>query len=268
MDSSITDSNSMPDVQGYEDTRRLAITRVGIKRIKAPVIVTDRPSEARHTVAEFDMSVHLPDDRKGTHMSRFTQLLNDNHGDAYSIANMARLHQQMLERLDSDAGTLRLTFPYFIEKFAPVTGQPGMMDYQIALQADTAGNSTTTTVEVSVPVTTLCPCSKEISRYGAHSQRSMITIAAVPQSTDGLYWEDLITDAEAQASAPLYSQLKRADEKFVTEHAYENPRFVEDLIRDVATVLNANRAIKHYDLEVENFESIHNHSAWARIARD
>lgn len=267
MDSTVIDTNPMPDVQAYADNRRLAIARVGIKRIKAPASVIDRAATAQHTVAEFDMSVFLPDDRKGTHMSRFTQLLNDHRGNAYSVANMATLHQQMLERLDSDAGTLRLEFNYFIEKFAPVTGQPGVMDYPIALQADTADGHTTTTVEVGVPVTTLCPCSKEISRFGAHSQRSLISINAVAADTDSFYWEDLITDAEQQASAQLYSQLKRADEKFVTEQAYENPRFVEDLIRDVATVLNDNPKVSQYSLEVENFESIHNHSAWAKIVR-
>ncbi len=261
----------MPDVQGYADSRQVAITRVGIKKIRSPVSVIDR-NQPQHTVADFAFSVFLPEDRKGTHMSRFTQLLNDYRSDTYSVANFAEIYREMLTRLDSEHGTITMQFPYFIEKHAPVTKLPGMMDYNIALQANGSdGDNVDTRITVDVPVTTLCPCSKEISRYGAHSQRSMISIDALidEQFLGGkgsFYWEDLIESAEQQASAQLYSQLKRADEKYVTEHAYENPRFVEDLIRDVAAELNKNSAIKSYNLEVENFESIHNHSAWAKIA--
>lgn len=257
----------MPDVQGYADSRQVAITRVGIKSIRSPVTVVDK-HQPQHTVADFAFSVYLPEDRKGTHMSRFTQLLNDYRPGVYSAASFAGIYQEMCSRLDSEAGTITMQFPYFIEKHAPVTKLPGMMDYNITLQAN--GNSSgdiDTRVTMDIPVTTLCPCSKEISRYGAHSQRSMISVDALIDDKEIFYWEDLIQSAEQQASAQLYSQLKRADEKFVTEHAYENPRFVEDLIREVATELNKNTAIKGYRLEVENFESIHNHSAWARIDR-
>ncbi len=255
----------MPDVQNYKDSRQLDITRVGIKSIKSPIIVRDK-SQAQHSVADFAMSVFLPQDLKGTHMSRFTQLVNDYRSSEITATNITAMHTEMLTRLESKIGTITMQFPYFIDKKAPVTGQSGMLDYNITLVANT-NNAGKTEIRVTtdVPVTTLCPCSKEISKYGAHSQRSVISINALVKDPQSFYWEDLITSAEEQASAQLYSQLKRADEKFVTEHAYENPRFVEDLIREVATVLNRNSAIESYELEVENFESIHNHSAWAQI---
>jgi len=257
----------MPDVQGYKDSRQLDITRVGIKAIRSPVIVRDK-NAAQHSVATFAMSVFLPQDLKGTHMSRFTQLLNDYRQFEISANSVTEIQTEMLQRLNATAGTLTIKFPYFIEKHAPVSGKPGMLDYNITLEANTGSDGTTETkVKTDIPVTTLCPCSKEISEYGAHSQRSVISINALLQPNSGFYWEDVITSAEQQASAQLYSQLKRADEKFVTEHAYDNPRFVEDLIREVATTLNANRSIHSYELEVENFESIHNHSAWAQILR-
>lgn len=257
----------MPDVQGYKDSRHVAINRVGIKSILAPVVVSDK-SEPQHSVADFAFSVYLPEDRKGTHMSRFTQLLNDYRTRVISAASFAEMYSEMLLRLDSDAGTITMTFPYFIEKHAPVTKLPGMMNYTIRLSASgNADGDIETRIKIDVPVTTLCPCSKEISRYGAHSQRSVISIDALLNPQSRFYWEDLIINAEEQASAQLYSQLKRADEKYVTEHAYDNPRFVEDLIREVAAVLNSNKHISTYTLEVENFESIHNHSAFAQIIK-
>ncbi len=258
---------AMPDVQGYSDQRHVAITRVGIKSIRSPITVSDKGAP-QPTVADFAFSVYLPEDRKGTHMSRFTQLLNDYRPSTYSAAGFANMYQEMLTRLDSTAGTITTTFPYFIEKEAPVTKLKGMMDYSITLQATGSNDGKVDTrVKIDIPVTTLCPCSKEISKYGAHSQRSVISIDALLADNNDFYWEDVITGAEAQASAQLYSQLKRADEKYVTEHAYENPRFVEDLIREVAVELNTNTHIKAYVLEVENFESIHNHSAWALIEK-
>lgn len=259
--------NGMPDVQSYEDLRHVAITRVGIKSIRAPVSVSDK-GQTQNTVATFAFSVYLPEDRKGTHMSRFTQLLNDYRPRVLSAANFSEMYSDMLGRLESDAGTISMEFPYFIEKLAPVTKLPGMMDYNLTLCATgNSGGEIETRIKLDIPVTTLCPCSKEISKYGAHSQRSVISINALLADKDQFNWEDLIISAEEQASAQLYSQLKRADEKFITEHAYENPRFVEDLIREVATVLNNNNGISAYDLEVENFESIHNHSAFAQIIK-
>ena len=257
----------MPDVQGYKDSRQLDITRVGIKSIRSPVIVKDK-SAPQHSVATFALAVFLPQDLKGTHMSRFTQLLNDFSEFEFTAHSIVEVQAAMLSRLESNSGTITMEFPYFIDKKAPVTGQSGMLDYNITIHANTHTDGTTeTTVKTDIPVTTLCPCSKEISNYGAHSQRSVISINALLQDGQNFYWEDLITSSEEQASAQLYSQLKRADEKFVTEQAYDNPRFVEDLIREVAAVLNTNNGIKSYALEVENLESIHNHSAWAQILR-
>ncbi len=258
---------AMPDVQGYKDSRQLDIHRVGIKAIRSPVIVRDK-SAPQHSVATCALSVFLQKDKKGTHMSRFTQLLNDYRQFEITSQSITEIQTEMLGRLESNAGTISIEFPYFIDKAAPVTGQTGMLDYNIKLQCNTLTDGTTETrVQTDIPVTTLCPCSKEISKYGAHSQRSVISINALLQDQHNFYWEDVIVSAEQQASAQLYSQLKRADEKFVTEHAYDNPRFVEDLIREVAAVLNDNKNIASYDLEVENFESIHNHSAWAQIIR-
>lgn len=258
---------AMPDVQSYEDKRHVAITRVGIKRLRVPVVVADQHNP-QHCVAEFELSVYLPEDRKGTHMSRFSQLLNDYRETTLTTANFSDMFNEMLSRLDSNAGSLSMTFTYFIKKHAPVSKLPGMMDYEITLTAtsDNAGN-TQTRVKLDIPVTTLCPCSKEISNYGAHSQRSVISIDALVADADNFSWQHTIESAEQQASAQLYSQLKRADEKYVTEHAYDNPRFVEDLIREVATELNSNSHISAYHLKVENFESIHNHSAYAQITK-
>ena len=259
--------NGMPDVQSYEDLRQVAINRVGIKSIRAPVVISDN-GQTQNTVGEFAFSVYLPEDRKGTHMSRFTQLLNDYRPRTLSAANFSDMFKDMIDRLESNAGTIMMEFPWFIEKLAPVTKLPGMMDYNITLSASTdAQGDIVTRVKLDIPVTTLCPCSKEISKYGAHSQRSVISINARVADKNVFNWQALIISAEEQASAQLYSQLKRADEKFVTEHAYENPRFVEDLIREVATVLNKDSSISEYHLEVENFESIHNHSAFAEITR-
>lgn len=258
---------AMPDVQGYQDSRQLDINRVGIKAIRSPVIVRDK-SAPQHSVATFALSVFLSKDKKGTHMSRFTQLLNDYREFEISAQTITTIQVDMLSRLDSEAGTISLEFPYFIDKAAPVTGQTGMLDYNITLQCSTLANGATETrVQTDIPVTTLCPCSKEISEYGAHSQRSVISINALLNNHREFSWEEMIVSAEQQASAQLYSQLKRADEKYVTEHAYNNPRFVEDLIREVAATLNGNQNISAYELEVENFESIHNHSAWAKIVR-
>ncbi|MEM7258141.1 MAG: GTP cyclohydrolase FolE2 [Pseudomonadota bacterium] len=233
-------AQTMPDVQSYRDSRSVDINRVGIKRIRVPVMVTDHGA-AQHTVAEFSLSVFLPQDRKGTHMSRFAQLLNDYREQTLGTQNFADMFQDMLTRLDSNAGTLSMSFTFFLEKKAPVSELPGMMDYGVTLTTrSNAAGETETRVKLDVPVTTLCPCSKEISNYGAHSQRSIISIDALVADTEQFCWRDTIESAEQQASAQLYSQLKRADEKYVTEHAYDNPRFVEDLIREVATVLNAN----------------------------
>lgn len=272
MSSTNTDFKNIPDVQSYHDSREIVISRVGIKDIRQPVIVSDRSAKPQHAQANMSMSVYLPADKKGTHMSRFTQLLNDNRETVHSLQNFGELFNDMNSRLESDAGTIEMSFDYFVEKTAPVSLVKGLMDYQVTLLANMSPRTGTgkaeTSVKIVIPVTTLCPCSKEISSFGAHNQRSHVTIEASAAAGRTLYWETLIDYAESEASSELYSQLKRSDEKFVTERAYENPRFVEDLIRDIAIKLNADQDIGSYVLEVENFESIHNHSAYAKIISD
>ena len=264
-----SDKHSIPDVQSYEDKRRIAINRVGIKDIKHPVTVIDRSQQPQAVIGNFTMTVALPEDRKGTHMSRFTQLLNEHTPTVHSLSNFVDLFREMNRRLESTEGTIEMSFTYFINKTAPVSGVSGMLDYEISLRADIErGKEAQSSVKVVVPVTTLCPCSKEISEYGAHNQRSHVTIDATPGENKAFFWEDLIDYAESEASSELYSQLKRSDEKLVTERAYDNPKFVEDLIRDIALKLNADDRIGRYTLEVENFESIHNHSAYAIISVD
>ena len=264
MSHSSPNPESIPDVQGYSDDRHIEINRVGIRSIRHPVSVVDRSAVVQNTIAHFSMSVRLPEDRKGTHMSRFSQLLNEHDHAAHSVQNFESLFEEMNTRLDSNAGTIEMTFPYFISKQAPASGVRGMLDYEVTLRSDVrVERQTDTYIKVVVPVTSLCPCSKEISDYGAHNQRSHITIDA--RISEPVWIEELIDIAEQEASSELYSQLKRADEKVVTEHAYDNPKFVEDLIRDVAKRLNSDDRIREYSLEVENFESIHNHSAYAMI---
>ena len=263
------DTNSIPDVQSYADHRHVAIDRVGIRRIRQPVTVVDKSGIRQTTVATFSMTVFLPEDRKGTHMSRVAQLLNEHDHDAHSVANFVELFRRMNRLLDSTEGTIEMSFPYFINKSAPVSGKLGMVDYEVTLRSDIKRRCEPDThVRVVVPVTTLCPCSKEISEYGAHNQRSEVTIDARIDASQSIFWEDLITIAEQEASCELFSQLKRTDEKHVTERAYENPKFVEDLIRDIARRLDDHDGLRSYVLEVENFESIHNHSAYAMVSRD
>jgi GTP cyclohydrolase I len=253
------------DVQGRADTRRIPIDRVGIKDIYHPVRVKDRSGGEQHTIANFNMYVHLPHNFKGTHMSRFVEILNE-HEREISVESFNRMLADMTQRLDSSAGHLEMTFPYFIMKKAPVTGVQSLLDYRATLAAKIKDGDIETWLKVLVPVTSLCPCSKQISDYGAHNQRSHLTISA--KIRDHVWLEELIEVAESEASCELYGILKRPDEKFVTERAYDNPKFVEDIVRDVATRLNADERIRSYVIEAENFESIHNHSAYARIERD
>ena len=253
------------DVQGRADTRRLPIDRVGIKDIYHPVRVKDRSGGEQHTIANFNMYVHLPHNFKGTHMSRFVEILNEREREI-SVESFNRMLAEMTTRLNSEAGHLEMTFPYFVMKRAPVTGVQSLLDYRATLAAEIEGDRIVTWLKVLVPVTSLCPCSKQISDYGAHNQRSHLTISA--KISEHVWLEELIEVAESEASCELYGILKRPDEKFVTERAYDNPKFVEDIVRDIATRLNADPRIRSYVIEAENFESIHNHSAYARIARD
>ncbi len=253
----------LPDVQSHADRRDLAIQRVGVKDITHPLtVLTARGPQP--TVASVDMYVALPPDVKGTHMSRFLEVLAA-ADEPVSPAMLQRLMTTMLARLDADAGYVETRFPYFVMKTAPVSGVESLMDYRVTMRAEAKAGITTVTMQVLVPVTSLCPCSKNISEYGAHNQRSHVTIAATLR--DELSVEALIAVAEGAASCELWGLLKRPDEKYVTERAYDNPKFVEDLVRDVALGIEAIDAVSAYTVESENFESIHNHSAYARIER-
>lgn len=252
------------DVQGGADARNIAIDQVGIKDLRYPLTVEDR-SGAQHTVAQVSMYVQLPPHRKGTHMSRFVEVLH-NHREAVSVASFGRLLARFSDRLGAPAGRLELTFPYFVSKRAPVSGMRSLLDYRVTLSGEIDHGAQQATVGIVIPVTSLCPCSKEISEYGAHNQRSHIRVEV--RSTQGILIEELIDLVEGQASSELYGLLKRPDEKFITEQAYDNPKFVEDVARDVAGTFNRDARISRYSVSVENFESIHNHSAYARISRD
>ena len=259
------DLTTIPDVQSSPDTRRIAIQRVGVKGVRYPVSVRSGKGDIQPSVGSWNMYVHLPEDKKGTHMSRFIALLDENRV-PLDLASFSALLQRMVQLLDAQSGTIEVGFPYFINKAAPVSGVESLMDYEVGMTGEIADGKVEVSVKVVVPVTSLCPCSKEISDYGAHNQRSHITVSAV--LGDALPIDALIASIEAQASCELYGLLKRPDEKFVTERAYENPKFVEDLVRDVAGMLNADSRILAYTLEAENFESIHNHSAYALIEFD
>ncbi len=260
------DIMAIPDVQGSADSRLLPINKVGIKSIRHPVKVLDKNGGVQHTVATFDMYVGLPHNFKGTHMSRFVELLNTNERE-FSVENFESMLRDMVVRLEAETGHVEMSFPYFIDKTAPISGVRSMMDYEVCFIGEILpGGVYRQTTRVVVPVTSLCPCSKKISERGAHNQRSHVTVTA---TTNAFIWiEDLVQMIEGQASCELYGLLKRPDEKYVTERAYDNPKFVEDMVRDVAGVMNAEPRIDAYMVESENFESIHNHSAYALIEKD
>ncbi|MBK1631367.1 GTP cyclohydrolase I FolE2 [Thiohalocapsa halophila] len=263
--STATTTTAIADVQGSADSRRIAIDKVGIKDIRHPVRIKDRSGHEQHTVATFNMFVYLPHNFKGTHMSRFVAILNG-HEDEIGVATFKQMLTEMAQRLESNAGHIEMRFPFFVKKRAPVSGVPSLMDYDVTLIGEIRDGKPQMSIKAVVPVTSLCPCSKEISDYGAHNQRSHITVQA---RTRGFLWiEELIEMVEAEASCELYGLLKRTDEKHVTERAYDNPKFVEDTVRDVAKRLNEDERINAYVVEAENFESIHNHSAYALIERD
>jgi len=257
-------SQKIADVQGSEDSRQIAIDKVGIKDIRHPIRVRDRSGGDQHTIANFNMYVNLPHNFKGTHMSRFVQILNLHEREITVDSFKAMLHE-MTEKLESESGHIEMQFPYFINKAAPVSKVESLLDYDVTFIGELHKKKPQLTIKIIVPVTSLCPCSKEISDYGAHNQRSHVTVSV---KTKAFVWiEELIEMIEAQASCELYGLLKRPDEKYVTEKAYDNPKFVEDMIRDVAASLNADDRITAYTVESENFESIHNHSAYAYIEK-
>jgi GTP cyclohydrolase I len=254
----------MPDVQSTPDTRQIAIQRVGVKGVRHPLSVRTA-NGVQPSVGVWNLDVHLAADQKGTHMSRFVALLEE-HREPLDQAALRTLLASMLAKLEAHSGRIEVTLPYFVMKTAPVSGVQSLLDYEATFIAEKRDGQTHMSLKVLVPVTSLCPCSKKISQYGAHNQRSHVTILA--QLAGEVAVEELIRIAEEEASCELWGLLKRPDEKFVTERAYENPKFVEDLVRDVATRLNADERIVAYVLEAENFESIHNHSAYAVIERD
>lgn len=258
-------THSIPDVQSSADTRHLAINRVGIKGIRHPVKVKDESIGVQHTIANFNMYVHLPHHFKGTHMSRFVEILNE-HEREISVESFENILREMANRLEARSGYIEMNFPYFVNKAAPVSGVQSLLDYDVTFIGEVADGKAHVTMKVVVPVTSLCPCSKKISERGAHNQRSHVTVTL---RTNTFVWvEEVIRIVEAQASCELFGLLKRPDEKYVTERAYDNPKFVEDMVRDVAAVLNADSRVDSYIVESENFESIHNHSAYALIERD
>ena len=257
----------LPDVQGSPDQRHLAIQRVGIKAVRHPLTVKNGEGQTQPTVGVWSLDVHLPETIKGTHMSRFIALLEERRG-VLDVDALRKLLATMVDKLGAEAGRIQVTYPYFITKIAPISGVESLLDIEVTLAGRiSAGGRTDVSLTVVVPVTSLCPCSKQISDYGAHNQRSHVTIEAGVREGVALAVEDLVRVAEEEASCEVYGLLKRTDEKYVTERAYDNPKFVEDLIRDVVQRLNDDPRIGRYVVEVENFESIHNHSAYARIER-
>lgn len=253
----------LEDVQNTPDKRQLAIDQVGIKSLRYPIFFESDAAGPIRVVADFSMYVRLPHHVKGTHMSRFVELL-ERPEQVFSVSAMKSFMHDMLALLEAENGHVEMRFPFFLSKNAPVSGVSSMMDYDVTLKAD-IGEQFNLTVKAEIPVTSLCPCSKKISEYGAHNQRSLVTVEVEVDET--LTLDQLISMVEEQASSQLYGLLKRPDEKYVTEFAYDNPKFVEDLVRDIAGTLDKSTAIDGFRVECENYESIHNHSAYAMIDR-
>lgn len=255
----------MIDVQNQLDDRNIPIDKVGVKNIRYPITVLDRANGTQQTVASINMYVNLPHQYKGTHMSRFIELLSE-YSNNINLRNLPDILEEMKKRLDAHSAHIEVEFPYFLNKSAPVSGAQGLMEYSVWFRGSLNGQGMDLVVEVGVPVTTLCPCSKEISDAGAHNQRGMVRLAV--RFKRFIWIEDLIRLVENSASAEVFSLLKREDEKQVTEHAYDNPMFVEDVVREVALKLQDDPNITWFAVDSENFESIHNHSAYAYIQRD
>jgi len=257
--------DAIADVQNFADTRQIAIDKVGIKSIRHPVKVGDKNEGVQHTVALFNMYVYLPHNFKGTHMSRFVEILNSYEREI-SVESFESMLREIVKRLEAESGHVEMRFPYFINKAAPVSGVQSLLDYDVTFIGEIDRGKYRFTMKAVVPVTSLCPCSKKISDYGAHNQRSHVTVTA--RTSEMVWIEDVVRIVEEQASCELFGLLKRPDEKYVTERAYDNPKFVEDMVRDVAAALNRDSRFEAYIVEAENFESIHNHSAYALIEHD
>jgi GTP cyclohydrolase I len=255
----------MPDVQASRDARQIAIDRVGVKDVTYPMRLANRGGGEQATVASINMYVALPHTQKGTHMSRFLEVLNDHTGEPLRPGRIPVITRAIKERLEAEEAHFEARFTFFINKKAPVTGQPGLMNYEVTFEC-TANSHEDFVMRVSAPATSLCPCSKEISAYGAHNQRCRIEAAV---RFGGTMWiEDLVEHLEASASYPVWAVLKRPDEKHVTEKAFENPKFVEDIVRDLALRLEDEERVTWYSINSENFESIHSHNAYAQLTRD
>lgn len=254
---------TIPDLQSEKDSRNIAIDKVGVKGLRYPILVEDRAQGTQHSVGELDIYVELPHHLRGTHMSRFIEILHHYHTEAL-IGNLEDFLKELKKSLKAEAAYIDINFPYFIKKQAPVSGIESIMTYDASFSASLK-DSYELEIGVKVPVTSLCPCSKEISEYGAHNQRSFIFIRV---NYEGFVWlEELIDIAESVASCEVYSLLKRVDEKYVTEKAYNNPKFVEDIVREITLILKADPRIKSFYVESENAESIHLHNAYAMISR-
>ncbi|MBN8709060.1 MAG: GTP cyclohydrolase I FolE2 [Verrucomicrobia bacterium] len=255
---------TLQDTQNQRDERRLPIDRVGVKDLRYPIQIRDKDHSLQSTIATVQLTVDLPHHFKGTHMSRFVEVLNS-HGPVLHVDNIRDVLEQLTKKLQSTCAHVDFEFPFFLEKKAPVTGAVGLIDYVARFNATMENGNMDFVVTTVVPVTTLCPCSKAISARGAHNQRGHVTLAV--RCSKPMWIEDMIRLVEDSASSELYSLLKRPDEKAVTERAYDNPVFVEDLVRNVASRCESDANIRWYRVEAENFESIHNHNAYALIEK-
>lgn len=254
----------IPDVQNMPDERNIPIDKVGVRGIRYPISVKDRKKGLQHTVGLFDLFVNLPQEFKGTHMSRFIEVLNEYRGEI-SMQKFQEVLEKIKDKLNAKSAHMNVEFPYFMEKVAPVTATPGIMSYTCFMRGSLAERFDLI-VGLEVPVTTVCPCSKEISDYGAHNQRGIVRVQL---RFNKFFWiEEIIEIVESSVSSEIYSLLKRPDEKYVTEKAYENPMFVEDVVRAAVTQLRQKKNFPWYRIEAETFESIHNHSAYALIEKD
>lgn len=257
----------LKDMQNERDTREISIDRVGVRDIRFPIVVSDKERRTQSTVARVALMVDLPKEYKGTHMSRFVEALHE-HNRYLDVRTAVRLPDRLLRKLDAQRAHVEIEFPFFRLKKAPVSGMEGMMDYDVRFVIDAErGKPGQFTLTLKVPVTTLCPCSKAMSEHSAHNQRGIVTYS-VRFSGAAIWIEDLIDLIEDCASCQLYSLLKRPDEKYVTDHAYERPVFVEDLVRNVAVATERYNAFCWYRVEAENFESIHNHNAYAMVEKE
>jgi GTP cyclohydrolase I len=255
----------MIDVQNRYDHRNIRVDKVGVKDIRYPVTVMDKHNKSQHTVASINMYVNLPREFKGTHMSRFIEILNEFHGNL-DIREFSKVLEALQEKLQAQSAHVEISFPYFIKKLSPVTASAGLMEYGCRVWGSLdVERGYDLVLEINVPITTVCPCSKEISDHGAHNQRGMVRLAV--RFRKFIWIEDLVRAVERTASCEVYSVLKRPDEKYVTETAYRNPKFVEDVVRDIAQQLKSDPNVLWFKVDVENFESIHNHSAYACIER-